>query len=241
MLHINNPITFTHPQKNSYASNGYLLTRTMKKGKYNPPSTIEELMKLYYEGSPDEINRYEKFLRNPQHSPRGLNLSEDDIKSFLSKLGEVIKIPENNQLKVPDFIIRDSKLTFEVKSVNLTYEKKLDKDRIAINVKDENEWIEKIDLTLDDIDRKLVSNEISYLGVIWIDVALHELMTIATDMNLIRKTNFHSKRIDGLLVYFQKAGGNVKIKKPILFSKNAQVTDIFNAVYTPSEIDIINC
>jgi len=189
------------------------------------------------------LNSYEKSLRNPAQGVDGLNPSEYDVKIFLSKLGNVEKIPEDNNNKNPDFIIKDRRLVFEVKSINTVYCGKVDENNIKINLKDEKLFIEKFNFTLRDIEKKFDNypNDFS-IGVIWIEHLQHTMSLSHLDFNgeLIRKTDFMKAKFDGLLIYFEQAGGRTNNKKPFLFSNNSQLDIIFSNEYSNNELTIIN-
>lgn len=188
------------------------------------------------------LNSYEKSLRNPSNGVDGLNPSEYDVQIFLSKLGDVEKISEDNNNKNPDFIIKDKKLVFEVKSINTIYGEKVDKNKIKINLKDETSFIEKFNFTLRDIEKKFDNYPDNFpIGAIWIEHLQHTITSSPLNFNeeFARKTDFIKTKLDGLLIYFEQAGGRTSNKKPVLFSKNSQLNRIFSDQYSNNELTVI--
>lgn len=213
---------------------------------YNPPKDIKELQEVYYGDSrgsgfsPEGINRYEKYLGNPNNWQSGLNIPEQDVKEFLERIGEVVKIQEDNKQKLPDFKIKDKNLFVEVKSINTVIENRIGANIAEINIESENGFIDKVNLTLDGICSKQVEKNNFYVGTIWLDVVQYSLTKIKLDKSFIDKTNFQNKKLDGLLLFFQPVVGNVEAKKHILFSKKGNVVELFK-IYPESALEIIKC
>lgn len=185
---------------------------------------------------PEKINSYHKHLRNPDNYDDNLNQCEYDIKEFLSKLGNIKKIPKNNdQDSVVDFEIEDKNIFIEVKSINIVYLKSINESSIKINVKDETEWLEKINLTLKDIEKKrstLTNKSSIYLGAICFDAVQYlNSRYLVFDLGFIKKTNFNISNIDALLLYPPTLSNNNDTHVPILFSKIKFLTDLFNRHY----------
>jgi hypothetical protein len=214
---------------------------------FEPPKDIVELEKLYYGKNKDgkdidveAIKSHEKDERNPANYPNGLNPSESTIKNFLSRFGEVKKIPENKN-KTPDFEIIGKNTFVEVKSINTVIGDKISETMYKVNIKNENEWIEKINFTLTDIELKRASTPKSsmYVGSIYVDTP----QTLGfgksiTNLNFIKKTNFERANLDGLLVLVEQASGNFRNQIPILFSKRHELTILFNEHYPNNELEI---
>jgi len=186
------------------------------------------------------LNSYEKSLRNPENGVGQLNPSEWDIHIFLSKLGTVEKIPEDNN-KNPDFMIKDEKLVFEVKSINTAYGEKIDENNVKINMKNERQFIEKFNFTLTDIQQKFNNYPNAFsIGALWIEHLQHTMILLKFNEEFIRKTKFPETKLDGLIIYFEPTGNRTNNKKPFLFSKSIQLDRIFNKHYPKNELTIIN-
>ncbi|MCD6227776.1 hypothetical protein J7J90_04770 [Candidatus Micrarchaeota archaeon] len=193
--------------------------------------------------NPESINSYEKGFNNPNNWPDKLNPSEHEIKAFLSKLGNVERILEEDK-KTPDFEVDG--IFVEVKSINTVLLDKVDiHGNPLFNHKDENEWIKKINCTLCDIAEKRgsVSENSLYLGVIYIDVV--QAMGLGKNifnykfMNVfIDKTMFDIMNLDAILFYPMPVSGKVTNSKPLLISKNSKLTAKFKEAYD-KEIEIV--
>lgn len=213
---------------------------------YTPPKNMKDLEKVYYCNNAEEMNRHGTYFRNPNNWKSGLNNPEQNVKYFLEQIGNVIKINEDNQSKLPDFEVEiDTKkiegknLFVEVKSINTVYGNPVGNFEKEINIKCETDFINKINLTLTDICEKDVEKNNLYIGVIWLDVIQHFFTKVYLDKNFIDKTNFSVEKVDGLLIFFERVGGNVEDKKHVLFSKNKKIVKLFNDLR--SETKIIEC
>ena len=214
---------------------------------YKPPNDINELEKMYYGNNKDgrdvnaeDINRYEKDFNNPEKYPDRLNISESAIKDFLSQIGEVKKIPEEEN-KTPDFEIIGKNLFVEVKSINTVIGKSISETEHEVNIKNESEWLEKINLTLKDIEKKrdIIPSNSLYIGAIYVDVV--QMLGFGKNilnLDFIKRTVLGQTNIDGLLLYIEQSGGNIKNKRPILFSKNPNLTGLFEKHYPDSRLKI---
>ncbi len=210
--------------------------------KYVPPKSMNDLCDLFYGDNTSEINRYDKFHRNPANSISGLNQSEKSAKDFMSKLGRIVKINEDKDVKKADFIIPTHNLIFEVKSINTEINERIVEANFAINLKNENAFIEKINYTLSDICKKEVDHtKHKFLGIIYIDFIQHNFTQFNWDDKFIRKTNLCNERLDGLLILFAQTGGNIKNKNSILFTKNDEIRAIFNPYVLEVTVFDLNC
>ena len=214
------------------------MINTIMTAKYKPPATMEELMKIYYKSPASEANRYEKYMRNPKDAAGGLSFSEQDIKKFLTRLGEIEKIPEEDN-KTPDFKTTELDFFFEIKSVNTVCADTEFEGYKKMNLKTREEFIDKINLTLDEIEKQRGGDQ--YIGVIWIDFMQHVFLKYAFDIELIKASNFAAKNIDAVLFYFQQSGGDISRNKiPVLFSKDREITEAFKSRYNNGECLIMS-
>jgi hypothetical protein len=215
---------------------------------YKRPKDIFELEKLYFGKNKDgkdidteAIKRYEKDLRNPAKCQDELNESESIIKNFLLRFGEVKKIPEEEN-KTPDFEIVGKNTFVEVKSINTVIEERISETKYKANIKNESEWIKKIDLTLKDIEQKRdkIPQDSLYVGAICV-IDVEQTLGFGkniTHLDFIMKTILEQVDVDGLLVFLGQVSGNVKPQIPTLFSKNPELTLLFKGHYSNKELEI---
>lgn len=126
----------------------------------------------------------------------------------------------------------------EVKSINTEI---IENISGKTNIKNESDWIEKINFTLNDIEQKRASIPKSslYIGSIYVDTP----QTLGfgksiTNLGFIKKTNFELANLDGLLVFIEQASGNFRNQLPILFSKHHELTILFKKHYPNNELEI---
>jgi hypothetical protein len=180
---------------------------------------------MFYDDKFFEINRYNKYHSDHNRCNFVIKYSEYETKKNLAILGDIKKIPERN-IKTADFIIQSKSIIFEVKSINTEFRKKLDIDNIELNIKNKNQFIEKMNLTINDICAKNVDqSKYFFCGVIYIDIVQHIFNNFLWDYNFIKSTNFAKSKLDGILFLFAQASGNIKNKKPIFFIKNKQLRE----------------
>lgn len=193
------------------------------------------------------LNSYQRYFNNPDNRelwPDGLNQSESKIKEFLSRLGSVKKIqkPCENSIVV-DFEIEGKNIFVEVKSINTVYGEELNETQTTINIKNENEWLEKINLELKDIEKKRQSlpKDSTYVGILYIETVQIQLGfgKCILDPKFVKKTNFMQSNLDGLLIYPEPAGGNIKNQPPGLYSKIQSLMELFSKNYETSELRTI--
>ena len=212
--------------------------------KFSQPENIDKLAGLFYNNpNPDSLNSYQKFLNNPDASHSNLNLSEDFTKGLFSKIGAVEKIPETIR-KTPDFkcLCRDTALFLETKSINISYGKKIVESNIAINLKTEEEWINKINSTLVDMDSKFSDINGFRIGVIVLDIVFIGLRNcdFLWEKEFIQKTNFNLAKIDALCISHRPVGGNIQNKKPIVLVKNNELFRLLSEKFNPEEVMVVD-
>jgi len=180
--------------------------------------TIGELNKIYYGPDRDgknvsvnEIKGYEDSQRNNILSP----LREKDVKRFFAPIGEVEKIPRNNQKKTNDFKIESEKLMIEVKSINSTVNATGEQDEdgdIPINLPgNENKFIERINRCIELAEAKEDAPEdYKKVVVIHLDPVMLGLNPDLPDKvfhpEFIKKTSFIYSSLDGLIFLPPKIG-----------------------------------
>lgn len=181
----------------------------------------------------DQLNSHHKYLSNPQNGINGLNPSEQDINEFLSLFFEVHKIPENPPKKTPDFSIPSFNIVIEVKSMNEAYVEKISPSLILMNFKDNSGFIEKINLSLNQMILQFKDHLNSIkIAAIWIAFDQHILGSFNVDEDLIKRTDFIKLDLQGLLIYFQSAGGENPKKLPRFYSRNNELFNLFNSFYS---------
>lgn len=205
-------------------------------------SNIEDLYVLYYGSNRDctnldyvAINSYEKGTRNPNNDI-GMNNSELQFRNYCLESGINIsdKLPECNNQKTPDFYIFYEKLEkvyIELKSINTVYS--LDE---KLNFKSSEEWIEKLNLTMKDIESKFKIDELS-IGVIYItynqiifskyDKTSYRDGTFLFTKEFLSQTYFLKSSLDVLIIFPQQVGGRDKNYIPVIWSKSKGILSIF--------------
>lgn len=181
--------------------------------------------------------RYTKWVNDPSKWRSGLSPCEEEIKNFLATKWSVEKIKEDGVPR-PDFLIRELKATIEVKCINTVPVHNLSEGLLTTNIKDEREWIDKLNLTLEDIVRKDTVDRDWYMGGIYIDQPqLFFSHYLVLEPGFIEKTDFVSQKIDGLLLYSQMTSDLSHNRKPIVVLKNKVLRSIFSKAYS-SDIEI---
>lgn len=206
-------------------------------------SNIEDLCDLYYGSNRDctnldyvAINSYGKGTRNPNNDI-GMNNSELQFRNYCLKSGINIsnKVPERNNQKTPDFYIFDEKsekVYIELKSINTIYS-----PDGKSNFKSSKEWIEKLNLTMKDIESKFTIGELS-IGVIYIenlqiifskyDATSYRDGEFLFTKDFLSQTNFLKSSLDALIIFPEQVGGESENYLPVIWSKNKKIIDTFN-------------
>jgi hypothetical protein len=216
----------------------------MTKTKYEPPKTFLEMIEVRHFRSADEVNRYEKYLRNPKNSKDGMNSSEREIKKFLSRLGTIEKIPETPAKKTPDFLINNG-LFVEVKSINTEFKNVPNDRRKHIRAKNNLDWLKKLNLTLKEVRDKVLPAEPPIMAAIWIDSEQHYGLNSEYFENLMKDIRLDLKGISAILLYFSDklqpfVPEDSFNKIPILISKDKKILDLFRKSYISSQLNIIS-
>lgn len=180
-----------------------------------------------------DFNRYKKYLTNPDNSPSGMNMSEYYAKKFLSKMGTIERIKSKQDMRTCDFNLLDHSISVEVKSINTTkcY------DCGTFNRKSQDQMIEKINLTINDINKKQPETRY-FLGIIWIDVVQHCFCEFRLSKKNIKELKLI--KLDALIIMFQNASGNIRNKVPVMIANNKKMTKLFRKHYNTNELELFN-
>jgi hypothetical protein len=219
--------------------------------------TIDDLLEIYYGPNKDgknisanEIKKYEDHIRTDIISP----LREGEVKQFFSPIGELKRI-SRSQSKTSDFTIESENLLIEVTSINTVVVGEQDEHgNIPINLPpNENEFIKKINRKIGHAEKK--EDHVGYhkVVVVYYDTpifALQEhLIKKLSDPDFIRKTEFPSSSVDGLMFLPPKVGEipklsvqvhlgglqrrvwkNIEIPKPICYAKEQRLADVLSKI-----------
>ena len=126
-------------------------------------------------------------------------------------------------------MIKEKKLLVEVKSINTVIGEQLTEYTYSINLKNELGWLQKINLTIHEIEKKEKGEyeEFSSLGVIYIDPVQFQLSKakeLLYNIEFINISCFSISKLDGLLIYPAQVGGGGENKEPILYTKSKQIS-----------------
>ncbi|NCN99020.1 hypothetical protein COU62_00040 [Candidatus Pacearchaeota archaeon CG10_big_fil_rev_8_21_14_0_10_35_219] len=192
--------------------------------KFKPPEDIKELTDLYYKNPGSEkLNSHAKYLNNPNNSFNGLNFSEEYVKEIFTTDSLIPeKIPEEKDKNTPDFKIEQINFFIEVKSINIAYGEKIDQNNTKINLKDECGWTEKINLTINDMEKKFEQLDGFFIGAVVPDAIYISLKNsdILWHEDFIRKTNFLKSKLNALFIGHRGIEGNVENKTPLIYVKD---------------------
>ncbi len=126
-------------------------------------------------------------------------------------------------------MINNIKAVVEVKCFNLLPEEMISPARFSTNLRDEEAWIEKFNLTLTSMKRQDAVDREWYIGTIHLDFALlfisHRLIL---EPEFIEKTEFKNTEIDCVILFPQKTGDLESNRIPIFFAQHKNLYDIYS-------------
>jgi hypothetical protein len=163
------------------------------------PKDISDLEDIFYNPANYQKKRkYESYLDTKFLD----KIREAESKKIMVNFGEAIKIPTRAGIKTPDFTIEESKIVFEITSIQLS-EKEIIKQ--GITLRSEQEIITDINKAMDHAVEKDYSNFTGYqrVVIIFIDTILSAMCPytqFCSDPEFIKKTVFVNSGLSHMII-----------------------------------------
>ncbi|MFH0862246.1 MAG: hypothetical protein V1875_04370 [Candidatus Altiarchaeota archaeon] len=223
----------------------------MDKKSYEPPQNIEDLMRVYYgpamggeKVSSDEINRYGDFIRTRVISPHLERL----VGKLLAPFGELVRVKENRQNKVPDFEIKDKRIQVEITSINTSVKKNVCGSRLPLNLpKNEADTIPKVNRCIDHISLKKGEKDSNHQlwGIIFYDcilATLKKFYVLISEKNTITKTKFKNSNLDALFFICRPSSisgvSSEELYPPMIYVKNKHLASQLSRITEATIVEV---